>query len=324
MGYHSATACFRFTVLASVQMARIVIAALVLAKTCTAMDGNSTSNLRGRSLQSCNYRCPENSRRKPNRRCYDTFDDCECDRGFQRDGRKCVADEPCFQIRCSRDQVLVGADSRGCGGRCEAKFEEPCFQIRCSRDQVLVGADSRGCGGRCEAKFQEPCFQIQCSRDQVLVGADSRGCGGRCEAKFEEPGREFRWSFDDSYCMSVDDNKFQNGQKMQLWTCAGGSGQYFRHSQNLLLQVAASPEFCVVIDGNNNYNGARIQLWKCDANNRAQQWFVNSKSPTSFIRNVAFPDKCLVVDSNKGAQGQRLQLWSCDGDEQYKMWGQRR
>merc|ERR1711912_170503 len=78
----------------------------------------------------------------------------------------------------------VGADSRGCGGRCEVKVEEPCFQISCSPGSVLVGADSRGCGGRCEVKFEEPCFQINCSPGSVLVGADSRGCGGRCEVDF--------------------------------------------------------------------------------------------------------------------------------------------
>merc|ERR1711988_2013816 len=59
-------------------------------------------------------------------------------------------------------------------------------------------------------------------------------------------GSEFRWAFDRSYCMSVVDNVFQNGQKMQLWGCAGGSGQYFDYSvphwgMPALLKAAASP-----------------------------------------------------------------------------------
>merc|ERR1711963_31524 len=128
------------------------------------------------------------------------------------------------------------------------------------------------------------------------------------------PGLEFKWMFDSSYCMSVDDNKFSNGQSMQLWKCSGSSGQYFDYSGCYgLLKVAASPEYCVVIDGNKNANGARIQLWTCDATSVEQQWI----SDGSLMRNAAFSDKCLVVDSNKGADGQRLQLWSCDGDEQY-------
>jgi len=220
---------------------------------------------------------------------------------------------------------MGGADSRGCGGKCEPKF---CVQLQCSRDQVLVGADSRGCGGKCEPKF---CVQLQCSRDQVLVGADSRGCGGRCEPKPTQApttrGFEYYWLFDSSYCMSVDDNSFKNGQKMQLWKCAGSTGQYFdyspfHHSFPALLKVAASPEFCVVIDGNKNQNGASIQLWKCDDNVQAQKWWLDSCDTGCRFVNAAFTDKCLVVDSNKGANGQRLQLWSCDGSEQYKTWGE--
>jgi len=117
--------------------------------------------------------------------------------------------------------------------------------------------------------------------------------------------------------MSVDDNTFRNGQKLQLWECSSSSGQNFDYSQRLL-KVAASPRYCVVIDGNHNYNGARIQLWECDADVLAQQWNLEQ---SGMFRNAAFPDKCLVVDSNKGANGQKLQLWSCDGDEQYKTWG---
>merc|ERR1712224_676037 len=130
---------------------------------------------------------------------------------------------------------------------------------------------------------EEPCLQVLCSAGSVLVGADSRGCGGRCEelpthALAQEPqGLEFYWKHDSSYCMSVDDNSFRNGQKLQLWKCSGSKGQMFDYSQRLI-KVAASPNYCVVIDGNNNYNGARIQLWECDANNLAQQWTVDGSS----------------------------------------------
>merc|ERR1711988_508855 len=137
-------------------------------------------------------------------------------------------------------------------------------------------------------------------------------------------GSEFRWMFDQSYCMSVVDNVFQNGQKMQLWECAGGSGQYFdyspyHHSMPALLKVAEYPEYCVVINNNDNYDGAFIQLWECDDAVQAQQWYVD---PSGKIVNAAYTDKCLVVDSNRGANGQHLQLWSCNGDEQYKTWNQ--
>merc|ERR1711988_947843 len=144
---------------------------------------------------------------------------------------------------------------------------------------------------------------------------------GAAERKLQG-GSEFRWMFDQSYCMSVVDNVFQNGQKMQLWECAGGSGQYFdyspyHHSMPALLKVAEYPEYCVVINNNDNYDGAAIQLWECDGSVQAQQWYVD---PSGKIVNAAYTDKCLVVDSNRGQNGQHLQLWSCSGDEQYKTW----
>lgn len=36
------------------------------------------------------YQCPANSNRKPNRGCYDNFDDCQCNPGFQKQGNRCV------------------------------------------------------------------------------------------------------------------------------------------------------------------------------------------------------------------------------------------
>jgi len=76
----------------------------------------------------------------------------------------------------------------------------------------------------------------------------------------QSPPTEFVWEYDSEFCMSVDINTFQNGQKLQLWQCSGSRGQMFDYSQRLI-KVAASPNYCVVIDGNKNYNGARIQLW---------------------------------------------------------------
>jgi len=134
------------------------------------------------------------------------------------------------------------------------------------------------------------------------------------------------WSFDSTYCMSVDDNVLQNGQKMQLWMCSGSSGQMFQFDTSnfdspSLLRPSAETQYCVVIDGNKNENGARIQLWECDPNVQAQHWTRERVGNSYLLRNQAFPDKCLVVDSNKGANGQKLQLWSCEESAaQYQTW----
>lgn len=36
------------------------------------------------------YQCPKNSQRKPNRECYNNFDDCECVDGYVKSGHQCV------------------------------------------------------------------------------------------------------------------------------------------------------------------------------------------------------------------------------------------
>merc|ERR1712187_486320 len=123
-----------------------VFGALALHVVAHTSDGNQ---LRG-SKDSCDngYQCPAFSYRKPNRKCYNNFDDCECDSGYKE---------------------LVG-DINGCGGKCE-----PCAVPFCSPGTQLVGMDGNGCGGTCE-----PCAQIQCSFGTFLVG-DINGCGGKCE-----------------------------------------------------------------------------------------------------------------------------------------------
>merc|ERR1712046_86727 len=74
-------------------------------------------------------------------------------------------------------------------------------------------------------------------------------------------GQLFRFNSDDKYCLSVDANRFSNGQNIQLWECLYTSGQLFFYNLGLI-QVAANPRYCVVIDGNQNRNGANIQLWE--------------------------------------------------------------
>jgi len=136
-------------------------------------------------------------------------------------------------------------------------------------------------------------------------------------------GVMMKWGYDHTYCMSVVDNTFRDGQKLQLWKCLNALGQHFQFDRSgggstMLLKAAAAPAFCVVIDANSNQNGAAIQLWRCDANNRAQHW--TADCPHVTVRNAAFPDKCLVVNGNAGSNGNKLQLWDCHGSEEYKTW----
>jgi len=135
---------------------------------------------------------------------------------------------------------------------------------------------------------------------------------------------QLRWAPMSKYCMSVDGNVFGNGQKMQLWECKAGMGQYFDYTPTeptTLLRSAAAPAFCVVIDGNHNHNGAKVQLWQCDSSSQAQHWIMQGHGYQSvLLKNAAFPGKCLVVNGNRGVNGNKLQIWDCDGSEEFKLW----
>merc|ERR1712187_1101733 len=111
------------------------------------------------------------------------------------------------------------------------------------------------------------------------------------------PG-SIRWGSDQSFCLSIKDNAFSNGQNVWLWKCDGdGSiGQKFILDDQGLLRVAAAPNYCVVIDGNQGRDGANIQLWTCDGSTSAQHWYHDSNSDLLNAAN----GKCIVVDSNQG------------------------
>lgn len=135
---------------------------------------------------------------------------------------------------------------------------------------------------------------------------------------------QLRWAADSDYCMSVDGNAFANGQKVQIWKCMAGMGQYFHYDptgRTTLLRSAAAPAFCVVVDGNNFHNGAKVQLWQCESHVKAQHWIMETGGGRKvMLRNAAFPSKCLVVNGNDGYNGNKLQLWDCQGSEQLKLW----
>lgn len=50
--------------------------------------------LGGYFFKKCNYRCPMNSTRKPNRQCYNNFDDCRCNNGYTKMSGGCVKKQP--------------------------------------------------------------------------------------------------------------------------------------------------------------------------------------------------------------------------------------
>jgi hypothetical protein len=63
------------------------------------------------------YVCPQNSRRKSGRQCYDTFNDCECDPSHHKEGNGCVKD-------CSNDYLCPQFSYRKRGRQCYDTFND--------------------------------------------------------------------------------------------------------------------------------------------------------------------------------------------------------
>jgi len=223
-------------------------------------------------------------------------------------------------------------------------------QSRCTADSTCMCATFRRSDRKCwKRKDCEPSGWTSDFNDgyNVYLKRDSPS-PAPAPAPAPSQGSYVMWAFDETYCMSVDSNAFQNGQKMQLWKCSGSNGQMFQFDTSSnspsLLRASAAPEYCVVIDGNKNSNEARIQLWECEMNEQAQYWTrewvcASNVKPEDcaqatpelralrgdslLMRNTAFPDKCLAVDlpSLPVSNGQQLQLYGCsEAAQQYQTW----
>jgi len=189
--------------------------------------------------------------------------------------------------------------------------------------QSIEGASTRDdvendMAGKDDEEFMQEAF----IKERAAALEDSAGEGHHHHHHQAE--KQLRWAPDSRYCLSVDNNVFGKGQKMQLWQCKAGMGQFFHYTpsqETTLLRSAAAPAFCVVVDGNSDHNGAKVQLWECDPYVQAQHWIMEHHGAGSvLIRNAAFPSKCLVVNGNKGYNGNKLQVWNCQGDGQFKQW----
>lgn len=136
-------------------------------------------------------------------------------------------------------------------------------------------------------------------------------------------GAMIKWRYNQNYCLSVDNNHAQPGAKMQLWTCADGSGQYFDLppvEQHDYVRLHMNPAYCLVVDGNTNSNGAHTSVWT-PCNQYEQQWTLAPHGSNEFAFQWALGGKCLVVDGNKAFNGAKVNIWDCASvQSEYKTW----
>lgn len=78
----------------------------------------------GRDLRhncSNSYKCPSNSYHKPNRQCYDSFDDCSCYSGYYKQGYKCVKKD---DNKCKNDYHCPSNSYRKPNRQCYDSFDD--------------------------------------------------------------------------------------------------------------------------------------------------------------------------------------------------------
>jgi len=138
-----------------------------------------------------------------------------------------------------------------------------------------------------------------------VVGAASNRALSSCSTTM------IRWGSDTEYCLSVDNNEFRNGEKMQLWKCEGSIGQWFNvcgdESWNAIT-LDNDQRYCVVVNSNEDEDGAKIQLWECSGEH-VQQW---SYEDLSFFSGVSGNyEYCMGVENNYAYNGASVKLLPC-------------
>jgi hypothetical protein len=118
----------------------------------------------------------------------------------------------------------------------------------------------------------------------------------------------------DGQCLDANSNDYpNNGDGLQLWTCANDDEQLWSEGSNGNLVNFSGK----CMDANSKdypNNGDGIQLWSC-ANNDEQDWtFLPQEGATGWYQyyNTADTGKCLDANSHDyGNNGDAMQLWSC-------------
>jgi hypothetical protein len=99
------------------------------------------SSIRRRVTCTNTYKCPPYSSRTPGRECYDTINDCTCDRGYRKEGDYCVKERSC-------DFKCPPYSSRTPGRECYDTFND-CTCDRGYRKEGDYCVKDRNCDYKC-------------------------------------------------------------------------------------------------------------------------------------------------------------------------------
>ncbi|MEU8001917.1 RICIN domain-containing protein [Catellatospora sp. NPDC049111] len=107
-------------------------------------------------------------------------------------------------------------------------------------------------------------------------------------------------------CVDVPNASSANGTQVQLWDCAGGTGQRWTYTAGKQLTVYGNK--CLDATGQGTTNGTRLVIWDCNGQAN-QQWNVNSNGTITGVQS----NLCVDASGNATGNGTLLHLWGCHG-----------
>eukprot|EP00775_Hariotina_reticulata_P013846 gene13846-13967_t len=107
--------------------------------------------------------------------------------------------------------------------------------------------------------------------------------------------------------LCVDAPSWNNGARLYLFGCHGGSNQRFVVRSNGALQFPGTNK-CMDVRNAGTTDGTWVQVWDCNGN-PAQRW---SRDSNNALRPANAPSKCLDIPNSNSVQGTQLQIWGCN------------
>jgi hypothetical protein len=106
-------------------------------------------------------------------------------------------------------------------------------------------------------------------------------------------------------CLDVPNAATTNGTQVQLYDCAGGSGQRWTSTSSKQLQVYGNK--CLDAYAKGTTNGTAAVIWDCNGGTN-QQWNVNANGTITSAQSGL----CLDATGAATANGTKIVLWTCN------------
>ncbi len=111
-------------------------------------------------------------------------------------------------------------------------------------------------------------------------------------------------------CLDDTGNSSNNGTRIQIWSCNGGSSQHWTMVQDTTVRIHGK---CLDIVNLGTTNGSAVDLWTCTGGTN-QQWQIGTDG--ELVNPVS--GKCLDDTGWSTTNGTKTEIWSCTGGANQK------